>query len=98
MQNGVDVGTLRTRIEELTQKFLTGIYPFLKYYYRSTFPKKNGKCFHVIGIDILIDDQLNPWLLESNNNPSFNIEHEPCGAELKKEISPVDEYVKKIVV
>jgi D-alanine-D-alanine ligase-like ATP-grasp enzyme len=51
----------------------------LKYYYRSTFPKKNGKCFHVIGIDILIDEALNPWLLESNNNPSFNIEHEPCG-------------------
>lgn len=55
----------------------------------------------MIGIDILVDQDLNPWLLESNNNPSFNIEHEPCAKnaqEAKKELSPVDEYVKKIVV
>jgi len=30
----------------------------------------------VLGVDILIDEKGNPWLLESNNNPSFNIEHE----------------------
>ncbi len=52
---GIDVGLLKDRITELTQKFLTGIYPFLKYYYNATFPKKNGKNFHVIGIDILVD-------------------------------------------
>lgn len=61
--NGVDVSTIRARIEELTQKFLTGIYPFLKYYYNATFPKKDGQCFHVIGIDILLDENGNPWLL-----------------------------------
>ena len=55
-QNGIDVATIRAKIEELTQKFLTGIYPFLKYYYKATFPKNDGKCFHVIGIDILIDE------------------------------------------
>lgn len=77
---GVDVGLLKDRIMELAQKFLTGFYPFLKYYYNATFPKKNGKNFHVIGIDILVDDKLNPWLLEANNNPSFNIEHEVCEA------------------
>jgi D-alanine-D-alanine ligase-like ATP-grasp enzyme len=47
----------------------------------------------VLGIDILVDQDLNPWLLESNNNPSFNIEHEPCAKnaqEAKKELSPVD--------
>lgn len=61
--NGVDVQTLRAKIEVLTQKFLTGIYPFLKYYYKATFPKKDGECFHVLGIDILIDDKCTPWLL-----------------------------------
>ena len=60
---GVDVGALRERIVELTQKFLTGLYPFLKYYYNATFPKKNGKNFHVLGIDILIDSKGEPWLL-----------------------------------
>jgi hypothetical protein len=54
-ENGIDVHAIRSKIVELTQKFLTGIYPFLKYYNKSAFPKKNGKCFHVLGIDILID-------------------------------------------
>jgi hypothetical protein len=49
------------------------MFPFLKYHYHATFPKVKGKCFHVIGLDILIDSELNPWLLEANNNPSFNI-------------------------
>ena len=60
---GVDVPALKDKIVELTQKFLTGIYPFLKYYYRATFPKKNGQCFHVLGIDILVDEDGRPWLL-----------------------------------
>ena len=76
VKQNVDVAVMKERIVELTQKFLTGIYPFLKYYYNATFPKKNGKNFHVLGIDILIDEKLNPWLLEANNNPSFNIDHE----------------------
>ncbi len=74
-KNGVNVDELKQKITILTQKYLTGMFPFLKYYYNATFPKKKGQCFHVIGIDILVDDELNPWLLEANNNPSFNIEH-----------------------
>jgi hypothetical protein len=62
-QQGVDVSALRDKIIELCQKFLTGLYPFLKYYYKATFPKKDGKCFHVLGVDILIDEKGNPWLL-----------------------------------
>jgi hypothetical protein len=47
----------------------------------------------------MVDDKLNPWLLEANNNPSFNIEHEVMhNSETKKEVSPVDTYVKKIVM
>lgn len=59
---------------------MIGLYPFVKYYYNSTYPKEKGKNFQVIGIDILVDDNLQPWFLEANNNPSFNIEHEvDCG-------------------
>jgi hypothetical protein len=63
LEQGIDVAGLKERIIELTQKFLTGIYPFLKYYYNATFPKQKGKNFHVLGIDIMVDDKLNPWLL-----------------------------------
>lgn len=60
---GIDVAALRVKIEEVSKKFLIGLYPFLKYYYKAAFPKKNGRCFHVIGLDILVDKNLTPWIL-----------------------------------
>ena len=93
------VREVKERIVELAQRFLVGVYPFLKYYFNATFTKERGRNFHVIGLDIMLDDKLNPWLLEANSNPSFNIDHETVvGSETKKEVSPVDLYVKKMVM
>ena len=44
-------------------------------------PHKNN-CFELLGFDILIDDFLNPWLLEVNLSPSMN-----CDA-------PIDQKIK----
>ena len=49
------------------------LYPFIKYYYKSTFPKKAGKCFHLIGVDVLLDALGVPHILEFNANPSLKI-------------------------
>lgn len=42
---------------------------------RDTFQDKweEAKCFHILGFDILIDKDLQPWILEVNANPSFDI-------------------------
>lgn len=42
---------------------MIGIYPFIKYYYHASYPKQKGKNFNLFGIDVLVDENLNPWLL-----------------------------------
>ena len=59
-----------------------------------------GKAFHVLGLDILIDQNLKAWLLEMNDNPSLYIylEKDYMGGGVEKEISRVDLEVKSTVV
>lgn len=47
-------------------------------------PYRNN-CFELLGFDILIDDNLNPWLLEVNMSPSMNIDS-PLDAKIKGEM------------
>ena len=77
---------------------MIGFAPFIHFEYNTAFGgKDNGKCFQVIGVDVLIDQDLKPWLLEINNNPSLQIEHELEVAKAGP-ISPVDLLVKSMVV
>jgi len=75
------------------------MHPYLLYHYKMTFNNKSPRRFHVIGFDILIDDQGKPWFIEANANPSFNIDHEVYLSDGKKqtEPSPLDKYVKSFV-
>ena len=42
-------------------------------------------CFHILGFDIIIDDNLKPWLLEVNQSPSLEIDT-PLDLEIKKNL------------
>lgn len=39
-------------------------------------------CFEILGMDVMIDHKLKPWLLEVNHTPSFTTD------------SKIDEFVK----
>jgi len=79
--------------------------PYLKHYYEQNVNREleESKCFHIMGIDILIDIKCNAWLMEINSNPSLNIflEREIPGAlegQTEKVLQELDKHVKAKVV
>ena len=44
-----------------------------------------NNCFEVLGFDVLIDDNLDPWLLEVNLSPSMNCDS-PLDQKIKGEL------------
>lgn len=102
---GYDVEEILKRIDELVKKFMKSMQFFMLYNYKAAYGNNpHGECFHVLGFDILLDENLKPWILEINNNPSLNIYHEDENnpdKKLKKnisKISPLDLHVKSMVV
>jgi tubulin polyglutamylase TTLL11 len=50
-----------------------------------------AKPFHIIGFDIMLDEDRKAWLIEINNNPSLNINFEQGFMDSKSsEPSPID--------
>ena len=107
-----DTEELMEKIEDLVVKSFVVIMPHLKNQFQIEFEgnlvEYNTNCFQLYGIDILIDEEFNPWVLEINSNPSFNIniqkfikeetENNESKFSLKNEISKIDKYIKSMVI
>lgn len=81
--------------------------PHIKNQYNIAFGKgaSNKNCFHMYGIDILLDEDFNPWVLEINSNPSFNMniskfvqQDGTTNFKLVNEVSEIDKYIKSMVL
>ena len=82
---GINDNAIWESISSLIEQFLISLHPFLMFNFKAAFNKNasTAKCFHILGFDILIDEDLKPWLLEINANPSLNIDHEVLGKDGK---------------
>ena len=58
------------------------------------------KCFQCLGIDIMIDDRFNAWLMEVNANPSLNIyiDNELPNGDIEQTLCELDKYAKAMLV
>ena len=56
----------------------------------------NPRCFQVLGLDILIDDNWFVWLMEVNANPSLNVYNDKVlpNGDIEQTLSELDKYVK----
>eukprot|EP00929_Paragymnodinium_shiwhaense_P108345 TRINITY_DN74661_c0_g1_i1.p1 TRINITY_DN74661_c0_g1~~TRINITY_DN74661_c0_g1_i1.p1 ORF type:complete len:811 (-),score=138.77 TRINITY_DN74661_c0_g1_i1:66-2498(-) len=77
-EEGHDVQKLQERIDDLIVKTLLAVQPSLSHFYHSCQPDDldNAMCFEILGFDIMLDQKLQPWLLEVNHAPSFATESE----------------------
>lgn len=76
--------------------------PYLKNAYHCFINAENNnpRCFHIIGLDILVDENLNAWLIEINANPSLNvyIDKELPNGDIEQTLSELDKYVKCMLI
>jgi hypothetical protein len=68
------VAKLKTEIDDLIIKTLIAVQPSVAHIHHSCQPEDyldNSMCFELLGLDVMIDQKLHPWLLEVNHAPSF---------------------------
>eukprot|EP01006_Ploeotia_vitrea_P065883 TRINITY_DN93971_c0_g1_i1.p1 TRINITY_DN93971_c0_g1~~TRINITY_DN93971_c0_g1_i1.p1 ORF type:complete len:607 (-),score=26.48 TRINITY_DN93971_c0_g1_i1:85-1905(-) len=93
-EDGHDIESIWFDIETIIAKTMISLQPSLQVMYDATFCKPSdppnsaspNQCFQLLGFDIMLDDELIPWLVEVNGHPSLQIP------------DPIDEKVKRQVV
>lgn len=75
---GHDIEALWANVDDVIVKTIISAWPMLKHNYNASFPNHDvvQACFELLGIDILIDHKLKPFILEVNHSPSFQTNQE----------------------
>lgn len=87
-QRGADIKAVKDKIDRLIVKTLLVGKPMLYHMYglSQTGNLSNDHCFQILGFDVLLDQHLEPFLLEVNHTPSFATD------------TPLDKSIKKNLI
>mmetsp|Transcript_28949 Transcript_28949/g.43695 ORF Transcript_28949/g.43695 Transcript_28949/m.43695 type:complete len:246 (+) Transcript_28949:421-1158(+) len=84
-ENGIDDKAVFAKINDVIIKTLISVEPIMTQAHSQYVPHRTN-CFQLFGFDVLIDERLNPWLLEINLSPSLACD------------SPLDQKIKGSLV
>lgn len=102
MSKGKDVRYLMKQIKDVAQKTIIALEPYLKNAYHCFISTNHTspRSFQILGLDILVDETLNAWLLEVNANPSLNVytDKELPNGDIEQTLSELDKFVKTALI
>jgi tubulin polyglutamylase TTLL5 len=81
---GINTNPIWNKIEDLIVKTLISVESKI-YSALEIFSVNNESCFELFGFDVLIDSDLNPWLMEVNFAPSLNTDS-PLDLKVKSKV------------
>jgi tubulin polyglutamylase TTLL6/13 len=72
-QHGYDFEKLWHNIQQVIIKTMLAGHAALNHNYRLFFPRTADAncCFQILGFDIMLDEDLDPWVIEVNRSPSL---------------------------
>lgn len=70
-EQGIDEQLIFKKIEDVIIKTILSAENMINNAVHQYVPFPRTNCFELLGFDILIDNSLNPWLLEVNLSPSL---------------------------
>lgn len=94
-QAGFKVDKIKEEIVSLCQHMLKAIQPRLRYFQRSKLKTsaEGLNAMHIVGVDVLIDSNGRPWLLEANATPSMAVEF--CAESQTSKTGPIENRKEK---
>ena len=76
-------------VTDLVVKTIISAQPVLAHNYARVLPPESGNdgysCFEILGLDVMLDEDLKPWLIEVNHSPSFTADS-PLDLSVKEEL------------
>jgi Tubulin-tyrosine ligase family len=84
-REGIDDDALWAKIRRLAASTLLAARPFALERSARALPRGSRAPFELLGLDLLVDRRLRPWLIECNAGPSLAVEASPTTASARAE-------------